>query len=298
MAYGIVTSPSAPTSGMGANFLAPGGAVAFRVWAPNASAVQLLLWSSDTSAWVPLSLHADDATGNYWSADVSGVSPGAQYRFQMTNDPTKGPNNPGGNFEHVDPRARQVQTADLASPGYVVSPTFTFAGFQWRRSAVCAGCQPRSAGALPIRIRSPFRGVGLDEPRVRADRAVALSRDSFHPCVREKTWTRPVEHHGQIPELTIRSWRSASPGARGCMLARWARGEVTFAKDPPPPSRRPRVERLSQRAVATTDPRRVFTILYAPMPCLLRRSECRRACEARTASSRSRGRVPAAPKTG
>jgi hypothetical protein len=51
--------------------------------------------------------------------------------------------------------------------------------FEWKRSAVCVGFQPRSARALPIRIRSPFRGVGLDEPRVRADRAVALSHDSF-----------------------------------------------------------------------------------------------------------------------
>jgi hypothetical protein len=54
-------------------------------------------------------------------------------------------------------------------------------GLRWKRSAVCAGFQPRSARALPIRIRSPFRAVGLDERRVRADRAVALSHDSFHP---------------------------------------------------------------------------------------------------------------------
>jgi 1,4-alpha-glucan branching enzyme len=130
MAYGVVASPSAPTSGMGANFLTPGGAVAFRVWAPNASAVVLLLRSADADPWVLLNLHPDDATGNYWSADVSGVSVGDEYRFRMTNDPTKGPNNPGGVFEHVDPRARQVESADLASPGYVVSPAFTFAGFQ------------------------------------------------------------------------------------------------------------------------------------------------------------------------
>jgi 1,4-alpha-glucan branching enzyme len=117
---------------MGANVLTPGGSVAFRVWAPNASAVLLLLRSSDADDWALLPLKADDATGAYWSADISGVAMGDEFRFRITNDEARGPDNPGGDVEHVDPRARQVGAPDETSPGYVPAPPVApgFSAFQ------------------------------------------------------------------------------------------------------------------------------------------------------------------------
>ena len=128
MPYAIINAPSSPTSGMGATVMAAGTGVSFRVWAPNAGAVQLLLKPDSLSAYQSLAL-AQDANAEYWSADVSGAAAGHQYRFGITNDPTKGPFNPGGYVERVDPRARQVQSADGGSPSFIIDPTFKFSPY-------------------------------------------------------------------------------------------------------------------------------------------------------------------------
>jgi 1,4-alpha-glucan branching enzyme len=119
MPFAILRPNSDPRSGMGANLL-PGGA-SFRVWAPNASSVLVLLRTSDADEYQPLPLSADPSNANYRSADVSGVTAGDQYRFSITNDHL-GPDNPGGVFERIDPYARDVESADAAAPGFVVAP--------------------------------------------------------------------------------------------------------------------------------------------------------------------------------
>jgi 1,4-alpha-glucan branching enzyme len=120
MAYTILRPNSDPASGMGANLLTGGGA-SFRVWAPNASAVNVLLRRSDADDYQTLPLTADPSNAQYFSADVTPVAADHQYRFSISNDSHLGPDNPGGVFERVDPYARDVESSDAAAPGYVVA---------------------------------------------------------------------------------------------------------------------------------------------------------------------------------
>src|SRR4029077_7292805 len=115
---------SAPNTGMGANLLAGGGA-SFRVWTPNSSAVRLKIRADGPSAYTELALAPDAGNAAYWSADVANVAAGHRYRFRMTNVGA-GADNPGGDFEHVDPYAREVESSALSADGFVVDPAFPF----------------------------------------------------------------------------------------------------------------------------------------------------------------------------
>lgn len=112
---------------MGANLLTGGGA-AFRVWTPNSSSVRLKIRADGASGYTELPLARDPGNGAYWSADVANVSAGHRYRFRMTNSGI-GSDNPGGEFEHVDPYARDVESSALSADGFVVNPHFHFRPF-------------------------------------------------------------------------------------------------------------------------------------------------------------------------
>src|SRR6266540_4805998 len=109
MAYAIIRSPSAANTGMGCNLLPGGAGASFRVWAPKAAGVDVLLRRNNDDAYVPLALARDGAGADYWSADVSGVRDGEEYRFRMSLGP-------GRTTEHVDPYARSEEhTSELQS---------------------------------------------------------------------------------------------------------------------------------------------------------------------------------------
>jgi 1,4-alpha-glucan branching enzyme len=127
-AYTVLRAPSGPTSGMGANLLPQGAGASFRLWAPNASAVDLLLQPNASTPAVSVPLQMDARGSEYFSADISGVKAGDYYRFQITNNGIP-PNNPGGLFERIDPDARDIDNPDAASPAIVADPTFGFAAF-------------------------------------------------------------------------------------------------------------------------------------------------------------------------
>lgn len=127
--YALLKAPSAPFSGMGANLLSDGTGVSFRVWAPNASAVRVLLRATDTERYRSFDLAADLANGAYYSADVRGAGREHQYRFSIVNN-HQGPDNPGGVFERVDPYTRDVETSDADAPGFITVPAFAFVPFQ------------------------------------------------------------------------------------------------------------------------------------------------------------------------
>jgi len=127
VSFAVLRAPSAPNTGMGANLLTGGGA-AFRVWTPNSSAVRLKIREDGASAYTELPLARDAGNGAYWSADVAGVAAGHRYRFRMTNVGGGG-DNPGGDFEHVDPYARDVESSALSADGFVVDPSFAFRPF-------------------------------------------------------------------------------------------------------------------------------------------------------------------------
>src|SRR4051794_727868 len=126
--FQIIRSPSAANTAAGANLFANGTSASFRVWAPNGSAVQVLLRQDPSQTYQRFALAAEGTSG-YWSADISGVQSDYQYRFNATNDPTKGDENPGGDWERVDPHARHVRNSAIDSPGYLVNTSFNFAPY-------------------------------------------------------------------------------------------------------------------------------------------------------------------------
>jgi 1,4-alpha-glucan branching enzyme len=127
-AFTVLQAPSNPNSGMGANLLAGGTGASFRVWAPNASSVRVLLRASDADDYQALALAPDATNAQYFSADIGGAVLETQYRFSITNSGI-GAFNPGGVFERVDPYVRDVESSDAAAPGFITAPAFAFTPF-------------------------------------------------------------------------------------------------------------------------------------------------------------------------
>jgi len=90
--------------------LTPAG-VFFRVWAPHAAEVSVLI--QDEPYWEQADLtaeHALERRGDYWSATVSGVRVGQLYRFQITSAN-------GSIIERIDPASRDVVSSSLTRTG-------------------------------------------------------------------------------------------------------------------------------------------------------------------------------------
>ena len=111
----------------------PGGC-AFRVWAPNASRVRVLLqqplpprgsWNPDATIY-KAEMHKDGDGAGYWEADVAGVEPGDLYRYEITNGPHIF-------LERLDAAARDVLHSGLTNPGdgENASIVVTNAPFPW-----------------------------------------------------------------------------------------------------------------------------------------------------------------------
>jgi len=116
MAYllsGVLYAAVSTRPGMGA--VPYTGGVTFRVWAPNATAVnvagQFNGWSTTVN---PLSSEG----GGIWSVDVSGASLNQEYKYVITNN---------GTLWRVDPRARDV--VNSTGNGIIVSTTSTWTPF-------------------------------------------------------------------------------------------------------------------------------------------------------------------------
>jgi 1,4-alpha-glucan branching enzyme len=123
--FAVTAAPSETTS-LGVHLLPDGAGASFRVWAPNASAVNTRLSTTEAGSFNSLSLQQDRAKAGYWSANISGVTAGDYYQFEITN---RGGDqfNPGGlPLLVTDPCARQVTSSDPTTPAIVVDPTFTF----------------------------------------------------------------------------------------------------------------------------------------------------------------------------
>jgi 1,4-alpha-glucan branching enzyme len=110
--------PAPSNDGMG-SLLEPTGC-RFRVWAPNASRVQVVL---DSIANTPaFDLGPEPGTGN-WSADqVPGIGASRKYQYIITNQ--GGPNNNNSQpWYRTDARAQQVESSESTSMGYVIDPS-------------------------------------------------------------------------------------------------------------------------------------------------------------------------------
>jgi len=111
-------APSPNNDGMG-SLLYTDGTARFRVWAPNASRVQIF---GDFTGALPanaLDLAAELGTGNC-SADQIPVAANDKYQYIITNP--GGVNNIAGTYFRTDARAQQVQSSVAASQGYVIGP--------------------------------------------------------------------------------------------------------------------------------------------------------------------------------
>ena len=120
--YALLSAPSATTP-LGATLFANKTSASFRVWAPNASAVLVLVQPNSASPQSSFALKPDAANPAYWSADISGVAAGHLYQFSVQN---KGgdPFDPGGlPLLRADPCARQVTSSDPKLPVVVVDPS-------------------------------------------------------------------------------------------------------------------------------------------------------------------------------
>lgn len=109
-------APSPNNDGMGS--LPSDQGCRFRVWAPNAQRVQVIL--NDAQNGPTFDLASEPGTGN-WSADQIDAPAGTTYQYIITNE--GGENNDNSQpWYRTDARALQVQSSAATSMGYVVDP--------------------------------------------------------------------------------------------------------------------------------------------------------------------------------
>jgi len=109
-------APAPENDGMGSLFA--GNGCRFRLWAPNARRVQLVLGNASNQPAGDLA--AEPGTGN-WSADHVEAPPGTKYQYIITN--IGGPNNDNSQpWFRADARALQVESSAATSMSYVVDP--------------------------------------------------------------------------------------------------------------------------------------------------------------------------------
>ena len=80
-----ITSATSPTTALGANLFPDKSGASFRVWAPNASAVNVRLAPSNIVPFQAFPLGQDPTDPGYWSVDISGVATEHLYQFEITN---------------------------------------------------------------------------------------------------------------------------------------------------------------------------------------------------------------------
>lgn len=114
-----MNAPSQRQDGMG-SFLYPDGTVRFRVWAPFASGVQVVLWDS-AQASATFELKNEVGTPN-WSADGIPARANTLYQYVITTRPGTD-NNTSEPHWRTDARALQVEGSDSWDRGYIVDPT-------------------------------------------------------------------------------------------------------------------------------------------------------------------------------
>ena len=124
LALAVPATAQSTRSGWGATPYhdSSGTGVTFRVWAPNATSVNVPgTFNNWTTTAAPLAKELPGGVWNgVWSADVAGVPNGAQYKFYMVN---------GTGIWKQDPRARLVQYSGSGGNSIVYDPTaFNWAG--------------------------------------------------------------------------------------------------------------------------------------------------------------------------
>lgn len=113
-----MNAPSQKNDGMG-SLLYPDNTARFRLWAPFASGVKVIL--DHPAAGTTFALANEHGTPN-WSADGIPASVNTRYQYLITTAPGPDNDTPGPRL-HTDARALQVESSDAVSQGYIVDPT-------------------------------------------------------------------------------------------------------------------------------------------------------------------------------
>src|SRR5574337_775670 len=115
---------NAPSSAMalGPKLFPDKSGSSFRIWAPFASAVNLLIQPDSRTAQTSFALAEDIGNTGYWSADIAGAVIGHLYQYAIQNRGGD-PFDPGGlPVLRADPCARQVVSSDPKLPGVISDP--------------------------------------------------------------------------------------------------------------------------------------------------------------------------------
>jgi 1,4-alpha-glucan branching enzyme len=124
--YAVVSSPS-KTKTLGATLFPDKSGSSFRVWAPNASSVKVLLQPDSATPAASFALAKDAGNAAYWSVDVADALAGHVYQFSIQNRGGD-PFDPGGPpAVRVDPCAREVLAPNASQPCVISDPgSFSF----------------------------------------------------------------------------------------------------------------------------------------------------------------------------
>ena len=121
------------------------GGVTFRVWAPNATALSVH-GSFDDWDQVGEPLAAEE--GGTWSADISGVKAGDEYRFIVRNGDEV--------LSRIDPRARRLTNSVGNASWWLARSPWPWYCW-WRLGSWSGRCSRFSASTLASRDRTRSR---------------------------------------------------------------------------------------------------------------------------------------------
>lgn len=112
-----MSAPSHKNDGMGSLYY-PDGTVRFRLWAPHAAQVEVIL--DHPAPGTTFTLANEPGTPN-WSADGIPALSNTRYQYRVTTAPGQD-NDTSQPHLRTDARALQVESSDPASQGYIVDP--------------------------------------------------------------------------------------------------------------------------------------------------------------------------------
>jgi 1,4-alpha-glucan branching enzyme len=116
--YSVAAAPS-KTKTLGAALFPDKSGSSFRVWAPNASSVKVLLQADSSTPAASFALAKDAGNPAYWSADIADAVAGHLYQFAIQNSGGD-QYDPGGlPLLRADPCARQVTSSDPKLPSLI-----------------------------------------------------------------------------------------------------------------------------------------------------------------------------------
>jgi len=119
--YALKSAPSS-IAALGPILAPDKASTSFRVWAPYAAGVALLIQPDSNTPQESFALQPDAANPAYWSAEIAGAVAGDRYQFAIQNRGGDQFDPGGAPIPRTDPCARQVVTSDTTTPALITDP--------------------------------------------------------------------------------------------------------------------------------------------------------------------------------